>query len=283
MTQKVFLILIFLILLIPAIFAENCGSNVVLNTDCNIATQLIDNSNNPVITASCDANLYNPEGLPGFISNKPLHWNSGIYLIESDSNFSILGIWIFSIACTDGGNKYFGTTEFNIVLSDEETTDPNNCEIDFSANESKKTNALIFSASGFDSKRNSLGLSPTIDIFDLDSGLKTINQQTMTEQSEIPGLYTYYFTGAFMPSNYGILVSFDENCSKYGEFEVNVGEAFLEERQVKTALIGLSAASGFEEQLFAFPTLIILTFIPIAIIIFSLVAYNKWFKRRFAP
>ncbi len=278
MIQKVFLVLILLILLLPSIFAENCGGNVVLNTDCNIATQLIDSSNNPVETASCDANLFDPNGLPGFTQNSPLHWESGIYLIETDANFSSLGIWVYTISCIDGSDRYFGTTEFNIVLSDAEISDPNNCEIEILANSSKKTNALIFSASGFDSKRISLGLNPTINIFDLDSGVKTINQKIMLEQIDVPGLYTYYFTGVFQPSTYGIRISFDDNCSKYEEFEVE--KAFLEERQ--NILLLEKQETEIQEQVFPFWPIFFIVAI-IAIIIFLVVVYNKWIKRRISP
>ncbi len=271
MNKKILLMLIFIVVFLPYVFSENCSGNVVINTDCNIATQLIDGTNLPVPTASCDANLHTPTGIPAFIKNNPQHWESGIYLIESDANFSSLGIWIFSIFCIDGADKYFGTTEFNVVLSDQDTENPNNCEIEISSKESKKTNALIFSASGFNSTRDSLGLNPTIDIFDLDSGLKTINQAIMTEEIDIPGLYTYYFTGVFQPSNYGILVSFDSNCSQYGEFEVE--KAFLGERQQEVKL---------EQQVFDyFPILIVL--VVIAIIILFVVVYNKWIKGRIAP
>ncbi len=271
MNKKILLMLIFIAIFLPSVFSENCGGNVVINTDCNMATQLIDGTNAPVLTASCDANLHDPSGIPAFIKNNPQHWESGIYLIESDANFSSLGIWIFTISCIDGGDKFFGTTEFNIVLSDEDTENPNNCEIEISAKESKKANALIFSASGFNSTRDSLGLSPTIDIFDLDSGVKTINQGTMTEQKDIPGLYTFYFTGVFQPSNYGIKVSFDSNCSRYGEFEVQ--KAFLEERQQE---------QEFKQQVFDFFPIFIAILI-IAIIILFIVVYNKWFRRRNAP
>ncbi len=271
MIKRILLMLIFIAVFLPYVFSENCGGNVVINTDCNIATQLIDGTNMPVLTASCDANLHNPTGIPAFIKNNPQHWESGIYLIESDANFSSLGLWIFSISCIDDGDRYFGTTEFNIVLSDQDLVNPNNCAIEISAKESKKTNALIFSASGFNSTRDSLGLNPTIDIFDLDSGIKTINQAIMTEESDIPGLYTYYFTGIFQPSNYGILVSFDSNCSRYGEFEIE--NAFLEERQQEAKI---------EQQVFDyFP--IFLALVVIAIIILFIVVYNKWIKRRISP
>ncbi len=274
MNKRFFLVLILVAVFLPYAAAENCGSNVVINIDCNMATQLIDTSNNPVLTASCDANLFSPDGLPGFINNSPQHWESGIYLIESDANFSSLGIWIFSISCIDGGDLYFGTTEFNVILSDADTQNPNNCEIEISAVESKKTNALIFSASGFNSTRDALGLSPMIDIFDLDSGLKTINQATMSEESEIPGLYTYYFTGVFQPSNYGILVSFDSNCSTYGEFKVD--KMFLEERQLQEQI------EEIPEGILPFWGIIVFA-ILIGIVILFFVVYNKYFKGRFSP
>ena len=226
MNKKITLAILLIFLSIN-VSAENCGSQTVLNTDCNIVTQLIDASNNPVENANCDANLYKPDSSLAFESNNPLHFDSGLYQIETDANFDTLGIYVFSILCTADSQTYFGTTEYEIVLSIEETISPDNCEIGLTAKRSKKGNFYVFSATGFDSKRNQTGLTPKIEIFDLDSGTKTINQENMTEEPNNAGLYTYYFNGILLPSNYSVKISFDDNCSLTDSFEVE--ELFLEE------------------------------------------------------
>ena len=272
----IFTIFLFLAILASA-KAENCEDITILNTDCNMATQLINSSNNPVEDASCDANLTKPDNSIGFQSNQPYYWQDGIYLIESDQNFNQLGVYIFSIKCVSGGDTYFGSTEFKIVLSIGETPDPNNCEITIIAQRSKKGNYQIFSASGFDSTRNSLNLSPTIEIFDLDSGVKTINEESMLESESVAGLYNYYYNGVFLPSTYAIKVDFDENCSTTETFEVE--ETFREEEQVKEEQETSPNLLNTDNILFV----VISVIVSIAIIIFAGVLYNKGKKGGIVP
>jgi len=276
---KILLLVFLALIILQGVFAENCGNSVILNTDCNMATQLIDSSNNPVDNASCDANLTKPDNSIAFQGNQAIFWQDGIYLIESDSNFSQLGIYIFSIKCVADSDIYFGSTEYEAILASTVTPDPTKCEISIIAKKSKKGNFQIFSASGFDSTRQSIGLSPTIEIFDLDSGIKTINEQTMQE-STVPGVYNYYFNGVFLPATYAIKIDFDENCSKTENFEVKKIQFQASNEMEETETDSTKVES------FSFEAIIQIIWVGVVIIVIIIsivVVYNKWKKGRFTP
>ena len=60
--------------------------------------------------------------------------------IETDTNFSVIGVYLFSVVCVDNGVYYVGNAEYSISDATTITSDAEKCEISLAGKKSKQGN-----------------------------------------------------------------------------------------------------------------------------------------------